>query len=69
MQSSPLLLRNVAAVEQKLREVDYSLAKQQACIDGLHATVATLASQVQQLQSLLLILRAEKQGHGPSVKG
>lgn len=60
--------RNGPAVLGTLRAMGVKLAEQQLRIDGLNQTVATLTSQVQELQQFVAAQRVVNMGTGPTVR-
>ena len=68
MSDDTLNRRNTESVKQALNDLTDRVLLQQQRIDGLLATVGTLSSRVLALEQLILVDRAVRAGHGPTVR-
>lgn len=60
--------KNTNAVQQTLQHLSDKVYEQHQRIDGLMATISTLADKINKLELMIQIHKATTFGHGPSVK-
>lgn len=60
--------RNTETFEQAIKDLTAKVMEQQIVITGLTNTIGTLNNKLNELESLIMILKIRSVGTGPSVK-